>query len=130
MKRSRRRKCPYCGRLFRPDARNLWHQRHCPKPSCRKVSKAASQRRWLAKSENRDYFRGAINVARVRVWRAAHPGYWRRPGAQPSPHSLRSGSGTGSRIRARRRFTSSRCSPGAYLGDNELAALVRRVYAE
>ena len=32
-----------------------------------------------------EYFRGAINVARVRVWRAAHPGYWRRPGAQPAP---------------------------------------------
>jgi hypothetical protein len=27
--------------------------------------KAASQRRWLAKPENRDYFRGAEQVARV-----------------------------------------------------------------
>ena len=70
--------------MFRPDARNLWHQRHCPKPACRKASKATSQRRWLAKSENRDYFRGAINVARVQAWRAAHPGYWRRSGGKPA----------------------------------------------
>ena len=81
MKRTRRRKCLCCGELFRPDARNLRHQRHCAKPACRKASKAASQCRWLAKAANRDYFQGAINVARVQAWRAAHPGDWRRPGA-------------------------------------------------
>ena len=83
MKRARQRKCLCCGELFRPDARNLRHQRHCPKPACRKASKAASQRRWLAQAPNRDYFRGSINVARVQAWRAAHPGYWRRPGVKP-----------------------------------------------
>ena len=31
MKRARRRKCLCCGELFRPDARNLRHQRHCGK---------------------------------------------------------------------------------------------------
>ena len=80
MKRERRRKCLCCGNLFRPDPRNRRHQRYCSQPACRKASKAASQRRWLAKSENRDYFRGPENVARVQAWRAAHPGYWRRPG--------------------------------------------------
>jgi len=50
-------------------------------PACRQASKAASQRRWLAKPQNRDYFKGAENVARVKAWRAAHPGYGRgRPG--------------------------------------------------
>ena len=29
------------------------------------------------KPENRNYFRGPVHVERVRVWRAAHPGYWR-----------------------------------------------------
>src|SRR3990172_6920611 len=82
MKRARRRKCLCCGELFRPDARNLRHQRHCPKSACRKASKATSQRRWLAQAANRDYFRGSINVARVQAWRAAHPGYWRRPGVR------------------------------------------------
>ena len=82
MKRTRSRKCLCCGELFRPDARNLRHQRHCAKPACRKASKAASQCRWLARAANRDYFQGAINVARVQAWRAAHPGYWRRPGVK------------------------------------------------
>jgi len=80
MKRGRRRKCLCCGGLFRPDPRNRRHQRYCSQPACRKASKAASQRRWLSKPDNRDYFRGPESVARVQAWRAAHPGYWRRPG--------------------------------------------------
>lgn len=78
MIKQRRRKCRNCGELFRPDPRNLRHQRFCSKSSCRGASKAESQRRWLAKPDNRDYFRGPENVERVRAWRAAHPGYWRR----------------------------------------------------
>jgi hypothetical protein len=66
--------------LFRADPRNLRHQKYCSKAACRKASKAASQRQWLAKSENRDYFRGPENVARVRAWRQAHPGYRHRGG--------------------------------------------------
>ena len=31
---------------------------------------------------NRDYFRGAANVARVQAWRKEHPGYWKRPPRQ------------------------------------------------
>jgi hypothetical protein len=77
-----RRKCPHCGQLFLPDARNFRWQRYCTKPPCRKASKADSQQRWLQKPENRDYFRGPEHVARVQRWRAAHPGYWRRPKGQ------------------------------------------------
>jgi hypothetical protein len=80
MKQYRRRKCRYCRDLFHPDHRNLRHQHYCSKPACRQASKADSQRRWLNKAQNRNYFRGAMNVQRVRDWRAAHPGYWRRPG--------------------------------------------------
>lgn len=40
--------------------------------------KAASQKRWLAKKENQDYFKGADNVKRVQEWRKENPGYWRR----------------------------------------------------
>ncbi len=78
MNQQRRRKCRHCRELFRPDPRNLRHQRFCSKSPCRRVSKAESQRRWLAKPDNRDYFRGSENVERVRAWRIAHPGYWRR----------------------------------------------------
>jgi len=83
MKSRRRGKCRHCGELFQPDRRNLRHQKYCSQPKCRQASKAASQRRWLGKPANRDYFRGSINVQRVRTWRAAHPGYWRRCGAKP-----------------------------------------------
>ena len=82
MKRYRKRKCRNCGDLFCPDPRNLRHQHYCSKPACRKASKAASQRRWLSKPQNRDYFRGTENVQRVGAWRTAHPGYWRHSGSQ------------------------------------------------
>ncbi len=78
--------CCHCQQLFTPDARNATRQRYCSKPVCRKQSKADSQRRWLQKPENRNYFRGAEHVQRVQRWRAAHPGYWRR--AQRSPVAL------------------------------------------
>jgi hypothetical protein len=73
-----RKKCPHCQELFISDARNGNRQHYCSKPACQKQSKAESQRRWLQKEENRDYFRGADHVLRVQRWRSAHPGYWRR----------------------------------------------------
>lgn len=73
-----RRKCKCCRKLFRPDPRNRRHQCYCSAPACRAASKAASRARWLAKPENRDYFRGPVNVARVKAWRSRHPGYWRK----------------------------------------------------
>jgi hypothetical protein len=45
----------------------------------------------LGKAKNRDYFRGPENVDRVRRWRAAHPGYWRR-GRSLSARALQEGS--------------------------------------
>jgi len=83
MRRRRSRKCLCCGEVFRVDPRNVRYQRYCSKPACRKASKTARQRRWLAQPQNQDYFRGPYNVARVRDWRAAHPGYWRRPRTKP-----------------------------------------------
>ena len=73
-----RRKCKCCLKLFRPDPRNRHRQRYCPAPACRAASKTASQARWLAKPENRDYYRGPVHVARVQAWRLRHPQYWRR----------------------------------------------------
>jgi hypothetical protein len=64
--------------LFLPDPRNATRQRYCSKPECRKASKSSSQKQWLQKPENQDYFRGPDNVERVQCWRKAHPGYWRR----------------------------------------------------
>jgi hypothetical protein len=85
-----RRKCKCCQKLFRPEPRNRHHQRYCSAPSCRAASKAASQARWLAAAENRDYFRGPVNVARVRAWRSRNPGYWRKRRARVALQDLSS----------------------------------------
>jgi hypothetical protein len=70
--------CLHCKELFRPHPGNRWHQKYCLKADCRKASKAESQRRWLEKGTNRDYFRGSDNVERVRQWRSKNPQYWKR----------------------------------------------------
>ena len=82
MVRTEERNCLFCHACFVADARNARHQKYCSAPACRKESKAVSRRAWQAKTENLDYFRGAENVARVKAWRVAHPGYWRRPKGQ------------------------------------------------
>ena len=79
MKSKRRRRCLVWEELFRPDVRNHGRQKYCSKSECRQTAKAARQRHWLNKPENRDYFRGPWNVDRVRQWQNAHPGYWKRP---------------------------------------------------
>jgi hypothetical protein len=75
---SHRRKCRCCNLFFTPDRHNPRRQFYCAAPDCRRASKAASQQRWLRQPANRDYFRGAANVERVRQWRHTHPGYWKR----------------------------------------------------
>lgn len=70
-------KCLCCKETFTADARNRGRQKYCDKVVCQQASKAASQRRWLSKPENRHYFRDTENAARVRRWQRAHPGYWR-----------------------------------------------------
>jgi hypothetical protein len=82
MIRIRKRKCRNCQQFFLPDYRNAKRQHYCQHPECRKASKAESQRKWLNKRENKDYFSGPTNVKRVQQWRKKHPGYWRK-----GPHS-------------------------------------------
>jgi len=78
MKGPARRKCLCCKEFYGADHRNLRHQRYCSKPACRKESKAQSQRRWLQRPENENYFRGPENSRRVKEWRKGNPGYWRK----------------------------------------------------
>ena len=82
---SRRRKCRCCNVFFAPDRHNPNRQFYCSSADCRRASKAASQRRWLNKSGNRDYFRGPENVRRVQEWRKAHPGYWKGSKSRSKP---------------------------------------------
>ena len=88
--RPKRSKCRCCNEFFFPDYRNHDRQHYCGKPACRHASKLASQRRWLRKPANSDYFRNPENVQRVQEWRRAHPGYWKKktpvsPSTQPLP---------------------------------------------
>jgi hypothetical protein len=78
MKGPTRRKCLCCKEFYRPDRRNLRHQRYCFRPTCRKESKAQSQRHWQQRPENQNYFRGPENSRRVKEWRKRNPGYWRK----------------------------------------------------
>jgi hypothetical protein len=73
-------KCKHCRTFFAPDPRSAKRQRYCSTPACRQASKAASQHRWFQKPGNRDYFTGPTHVERVRQWRRAPPGSWRRQG--------------------------------------------------
>lgn len=83
----RKRKCPNCHEFFRPDYRNARKQKFCSKPACRKASKAASNARWLAKEENKNYHSGPDNVRRVQEWRKLNPGYSQRKDAK-APKAL------------------------------------------
>ena len=74
-KRTRKRKCRNCGELFHPDHRNMKKQGYCSKADCRAASKKASNDKWRQKEENRDYFSGPDQVARVQEWRKQNPGY-------------------------------------------------------
>lgn len=87
MRPKRTRACCHCREAFVPDRRNRDRQRYCGREKCRRASKAASQRRWLNKPENRDHFRGKANVERVQRWRQKHPGYWKssRQKTDPAP---------------------------------------------
>lgn len=82
---SAKSKCLHCNQLFLCDYRNRGRQHFCHAADCQRASKQASQRRWLSKPENRDYFRDPDNAARVRAWRQAHPGYSRskKPAVEP-----------------------------------------------
>ncbi len=82
MKTNPRRFCPYCKRWFVPNPRCRDRQKACSDPACKKARKADAQKRWLAKPENKDWWRGSENVQRVREWREKTPQYWKRSAAK------------------------------------------------
>ena len=83
MAQAGQRKCLCCANFFDLDHRNRERQRFCSATQCRRASKAASQAAWLVKPQNNDYFRDPVHVARVQVWRVAHPGYSRGKPRRP-----------------------------------------------
>lgn len=79
MKRYKKKKCCHCKQLFEPDPRNYDRQNYCRKSACRAASKSASQKKWLRKPSNKNYFKGQEHVERVQAWRKKNPDYWKRP---------------------------------------------------
>ena len=77
--------CLGCEAPFEANRRNAHHQKYCSAPACRKASKKASQHRWMAKPENRNYHSGPQAVARVQNWQRANPEYRVRQKAKRSP---------------------------------------------
>jgi hypothetical protein len=71
----RRRKCLHCKNWFLPKQQKF--QRFCLQPECQKASKIASQKKWLAKLENKNIWQGPSEVLRVKIWRQRHPFYWK-----------------------------------------------------
>jgi hypothetical protein len=72
------RKCLNCQVFFMPDPRTRGNQKYCSNTHCRKAGKAARQKKWLSKPQNKNYFKGPENVERIRQWRLKNPGYWRK----------------------------------------------------
>ncbi|GEM_PF-1836747 len=58
MKRIAKMKYRHCRRIFVPDPPNRDRQKYCSRSPSRKASKAASQKKWLSKPENKDHFKG------------------------------------------------------------------------
>ena len=78
MRKIEKKKCRNCRLLFIPDYRNRKRQKYCDREPCKKASKAVSQKKWVSKPENENYFRGTDNVKRVQEWRRNNPGYRKR----------------------------------------------------
>jgi hypothetical protein len=79
-KKKNTRRCRKCRHRFERDPRKKDNHWYCDKPECRKASKAASQRRYLAKPENRELYQGPEARVRKRQWRRVHPGREKRGG--------------------------------------------------
>ena len=68
------KRCPYCGRYFRPDYRVGGRQKACKEKACQARRKREAQRRWL--KANHGYFNGRYEY--IKQWRREHPDYQRR----------------------------------------------------
>jgi len=79
--------CLHCKVSFIPAPCNRIRQKFCNgTPECIKASHRKSQKKWLKKPENNDYFRSKENVERVREWRKSHPGYSRKRKPEAALH--------------------------------------------
>ena len=83
-KRSRLRKCLYCGDKFTPDPYNKHHQKYCGKKECQQASHRASSKRYRQKKRDDPEYRKK-EILRVKLWRLRHPGFWKRKKIKKNP---------------------------------------------
>ena len=84
----KRRRCPFCHRLFIPNPRVKERQNTCGRQECRREQKRRLDEQW--RSQNRDYFRGVYPQQKQaygtraeyrKRYRKEHPDYVRRNAA-------------------------------------------------
>lgn len=68
------KRCLFCGRRFRPDARTREEQKSCFRKRCRLKRKRQAQQQWLR--YNPDHFKD--QYFRTKLWLAEHTGYLAR----------------------------------------------------
>jgi len=74
----RKRKCHCCRQWFRPNPKAAFRQKYCSRRRCQRASKAASQRKWKGKPDNRKLADPVKERARVYRWRSLNPEHWKR----------------------------------------------------
>jgi len=77
-KQGKKRKCPYCKKMFIPDARNQHYQQYCCETDeCKKESHRVASARYRQKHRN-DEKHKAQECERVKKWQKEHPSYWKK----------------------------------------------------
>ena len=64
----RRKRCPFCRCLYRPDPRTAWRQWACSKAECQRRRRAETQRRWREKNRSdrsARAYREAVSAAKA-----------------------------------------------------------------
>ena len=73
-RRCRRRRCKHCGEWYEPNPRAAARQKFCVERECQKARRRLTARKW----RRHNHLAHEADVARIRVWRQNHPGYWRK----------------------------------------------------
>jgi len=71
--KTKKKRCLFCGRWYKPDPRTAQFQKACAKKSCRKERERQKNQKWAAKYPDYQSYRGV----KIRQW-AAKTQYWKR----------------------------------------------------
>lgn len=97
--KAKRKRCPYCGRLFSPDPRARI-QKCCGLPECQDARRRQNLRRWRSLHPDHDQ----RYAAKERAWAKAYPNYWRAYRAKNPDYTARD------KLRRAAALKAARCS--------------------